>query len=675
MKISRFVLIASASALFACVLVAEVPAQPQTLIQPGLAQQPAIAALTAPWQHDGMFPDAKASPAGGFFRQDRPTLIVLIHGQTDKKEGPLSPVGTLSWGRARWGYAFAAEILGGGPLSTLPSANVGAESLDAATWPEGGAYEPIAMINRLSTVGVDAGRPEHHIIVRAKEVAKAQAMGKGTSPHVYDRMLFIAHRDGSGSLHDQVKMFVDQLFENYEVVFGKGEEPQIILVAHSMGGLVSRYLLSNPFNHLSEPRWHFRANFIRNRTVSLVTLATPHQGSPMADYATRIRQMIDSLPEADLMIGAGVWSPPPNKLKAFLRSNFSKLWDPSITDLQVSSMARSNGGTLHPARAAREDGTLVPIYAISGRTPALDLLNDPGVNLATLNQKIQRLDDEHRYETFGLIVLSELLIRTGGGWGRTPAEGPNLDWIERVSLNEMIERHIGEATEKFKDPFTKAVADSLGGIRKAATRQLTNFSPVKPLYLDRKWGLQWGTCQVPFEHAVCGTYRAPSPPPSKVEDFPGWIAGVLRTLAMNAGQIGECAVNWSKWERRHTVGIPCFGLGTAGFTGRPSDREIDTDGLVALDSALGARLLGPGTEYEYFDHRKPYQALGKSFSAGSWYRFPDGPWNMDNHGSIVSNPAVGRWIRETVVSQAGPLAGPGPVSTYPPLAAVPVLRR
>jgi len=144
---------------------------------------------------------------------------------------------------------------------------------------------------------------------------------------------------------------------------------------------------------------------------------------------------------------------------------------------------------------------------------------------------------------------------------------------------------------------------------------------------------------------------------------------------MNAGQIGECAVNWSKWERRHTVGIPCFGLGTAGFTGRPSDREIDTDGLVALDSALGARLLGPGTEYEYFDHRKPYQALGKSFSAGSWYRFPDGPWNMDNHGSIVSNPAVGRWIRETVVSQAGPLAGPGPVSTYPPLAAVPVLRR
>jgi len=677
MRTCRFVILVLGFALCSDFFIRGAWAESQPGTLPALRLQQGTTVMTAPWQRDNKYPDAKASPIDGFFKRDRPKLVVLVHGQTDKKEGPTSAIGTLAWGRARWGYTFAAEILGGGPLSTLPSANVKAETLNAATWPEGGMYEPIIGLKTLSTVGVDGTRPEHHFIVKP-DPPEMPAPGRRSTPtqHRYNQMLFISHRDASVSVHEQAKVLVDQLFENYEAVFGGGEEPQIILVAHSMGGLVSRYLLSNPFSHLTEPRWHFRANFIRNRTVCLVTLATPHQGSPLADHFTNIAQQIDRLPDDQLVIAPGVWSPPQrNKVKQFLKSVLSKFWDPVMFDIRVSAMAKTNAGSLHPALAARQDGTLVPIYAAGGRSPALDLLNDPGMNLEALNRKFQQLDEEHRIEAFALTMLTEFFARSGGNWGRTLREGQNLDWIERVSLNEITERHIKDAKDKFKDPFMTAVANSLGGVQKAMTRQLTNFSPVTPMYLDKKWSLQWGSCPVPFEYAVCGNYRSPSPLPSKIEDFPGWIARVIQTLALNALQMGECAVNWSKWERKHTVDIPCLGWSTAGFTGRPSDGESDTDGMVSIESALGARLLGPGTEYEYFDHRRPYQALGKSFRAGSWYRFPDGPWNMDNHGSILTNANIGKWIRNTIVLQAGPIPGPGAVSTYPTLTVAPSILR
>ena len=47
----------------------------------------------------------------------------------------------------------------------------------------------------------------------------------------------------------------------------------IHIIAHSMGGLDSRFLIANNLNGLSEP----------GRIVSLTTLSTPHRGSPIAD--------------------------------------------------------------------------------------------------------------------------------------------------------------------------------------------------------------------------------------------------------------------------------------------------------------------------------------------------------------------------------------------------------
>ncbi len=47
----------------------------------------------------------------------------------------------------------------------------------------------------------------------------------------------------------------------------------IHIIAHSMGGLDSRFLIGNNLNGLSEP----------GRIASLTTLSTPHRGSPIAD--------------------------------------------------------------------------------------------------------------------------------------------------------------------------------------------------------------------------------------------------------------------------------------------------------------------------------------------------------------------------------------------------------
>ncbi len=71
-------------------------------------------------------------------------------------------------------------------------------------------------------------------------------------------------------------------------VFDAGEPVHII--AHSMGGLDARYLLS-PAN----------PNNMADRVVSLTTIAAPHKGSPIADVLIEIEQALDSNVELRLL--------------------------------------------------------------------------------------------------------------------------------------------------------------------------------------------------------------------------------------------------------------------------------------------------------------------------------------------------------------------------------------
>jgi triacylglycerol lipase len=79
----------------------------------------------------------------------------------------------------------------------------------------------------------------------------------------------------NGSIHDRAPELARQIKERFPV----GE---IHIIAHSMGGLDSRYMLAHDLEGLAE------------RVVSLSTVSTPHRGSPVADLLLGLLPGIDS---------------------------------------------------------------------------------------------------------------------------------------------------------------------------------------------------------------------------------------------------------------------------------------------------------------------------------------------------------------------------------------------
>jgi len=78
----------------------------------------------------------------------------------------------------------------------------------------------------------------------------------------------------------ELRAFIDAL----DAANGFGDDVKYDLVAHSMGGLVSRYALLDPH--------------IRSRVASLVTLGTPHDGTYAARYAAT-QKVLDLRPGSE----------------------------------------------------------------------------------------------------------------------------------------------------------------------------------------------------------------------------------------------------------------------------------------------------------------------------------------------------------------------------------------
>jgi triacylglycerol lipase len=80
------------------------------------------------------------------------------------------------------------------------------------------------------------------------------------------------------------------LKKNLRQILDKAGAKKINIIAHSMGGLDARHML---FNDRNEGRIH-------ERVASLITISTPHEGSPFADWALK---HFPRLPETFRKIG------------------------------------------------------------------------------------------------------------------------------------------------------------------------------------------------------------------------------------------------------------------------------------------------------------------------------------------------------------------------------------
>jgi pimeloyl-ACP methyl ester carboxylesterase len=534
------------------------------------------------------------------FSPDKPTVIVLLHGATRTPE-PQGITGTLQGARAYWGYSFVAELLESEALLTLDN-----QPLTSETW---------------QTEAIANDNADDHII-----------HGAENSKHY----VMLTHRNGSAYLGPQTTEAVKQIYELYQHLSETlGEEPQLVLLAHSMGGLVSRYLLSNPEvdeeAFLLSDETRTKADFIRDRTLYLITLSTPHTGSLAADNALTIEKATTLTDKVLARFELTREEDPQRLAMGFLRA-----YQDSTQHLRTDTLAALNkkGGLLEPHHTRRTDGTLVPIYALSGRSPAGGFFSNPNVDLEA---ELTLLDHESIalgvnsklvMDSLNMMVSDYMMSNFPGlerSWGVTPPELPFLDKVRRYT------------------PFKRDV--------KIEASQIVPFEGFPTYYLNHAWQ---------------GLKERPASP----ANIEVWLEYLLpeRDIDMDTLVSENPDATFTDLREQYLGSRP----GYKAAPNKPtSDGYIDSDGVVSLDSGLGL-FLGT-TESYYFSHEKVWQVDHEALR-GSWYRIYDNrypqdetgafPWEWSNHSFVQYNPQVAKWLRLNLIARAGPYVGEPSLSLW-----------
>jgi hypothetical protein len=270
------------------------------------------------------------------FSERAPRVFFLLHGSTAIPErGKPAQPGSLRFAREYFSFPFVQALMGG--PARLHTAS--GEALRAGNW------ESSALGDRV-----------------ANQVLTAR-------PGATDRTLVLIPYDGSKHLISQVREVLAELQKATAAL--NLPEAAYGFLAHSMGGLVLRTLLTAPAASIDGERLSGSerqdAGRIAARTLYLITLATPHEGSPVADLSTEIRDVVKKIPTN--LVGLG-------------RIDLSALTNGLIGNanqyqLKTALWRTLNQGPLAPENLARPDGSLIPLYALSGRTPGGPYFTSP----------------------------------------------------------------------------------------------------------------------------------------------------------------------------------------------------------------------------------------------------------------------------------------------------------
>ena len=309
-----------------------------------------------------------------------PKLIVLIHGATPSPSDAASEFvpepnsGTLDYTRFYFSEPFVRELLG--RPSTIKT--LGGVDVTGDQWTRHGT--PTESKHKVTyTRGCDENLPNDHLIVRGDHTGTA-------TPSV---SVLLTYRDGSLGLMTQTKTIIDQVYSKYTQLFGSVAQPiagkvppSIIFVVHSMGGPVARTILSAPSDPIQQisltDAQRQKAMAIRDKTISLVTLASPHEGSPLADRATELAAWLRN--DGKTAIDAFTSLLPNSFKQAANDARLEKIESfnrDALRDLTRGFWAQMNTGVLAPHRAKRSDDTLVPIYTLIGHSPGGGFFHNP----------------------------------------------------------------------------------------------------------------------------------------------------------------------------------------------------------------------------------------------------------------------------------------------------------
>ena len=112
--------------------------------------------------------------------------------------------------------------------------------------------------------------------------------------------VFVTWRDSTRGLVESARRVTNQSYAAlrwYETQYKQA--PKVIFLVQSFGGLATRFILSNPPADVFDTpllnadripicsEEHTKMDYLRDRTVFALTLATPHEGSYMAEWGSR----------------------------------------------------------------------------------------------------------------------------------------------------------------------------------------------------------------------------------------------------------------------------------------------------------------------------------------------------------------------------------------------------
>ena len=555
------------------------------------------------------------TPAG-FLSPQRDRIAVLVHGITPEPGAEANHnVGTVHHTVRYWGWDFLSTLLyrhdsfdnagvhllsrrenARGEVSLQEREITANEWFDCTDVP---AYSTCqARTPWPYNFGVQQNTPVPGLAPVLIDAPEADAYSFGA---------MVTFRDGSVRFGEQVAATVNQVYDTYQAYFGHlapEAQPQLAFMAHSFGGIVSRALLSlgddataaalaEGNEALYTPELRDRAAFLRDRTVHLTTLSTPHTGSPLIGMTQQVHRAILGY-ESSIPYGDGALS----FLTDFVGGGRVVLDD--INELADDSGGRLNASVLHPAKARRGDGSMVPVYTLGGRSPggphlySAKTFQDAAQNRASLLDMI--LAGRHTREAAGQFIFDGLLARLGYGPSQAPwghAAVPEGDLLSRAYARPSSLLALDGAGVN-----ARAGLDGLGGVRVSASYD--------------------ATADVIGEE----------------------LANRLATRR---------AYRWSPdgaYDSDGLVGFPSsHGLGMMG-PNEPLEYFGNEEAAWSVPTGIVAGNTAQGSWYRLYE-----AAYGDLF-----------PWDFDNHGSMTFNPGNGAYLHNLLYN--GPRVGAGPWSTW-----------
>lgn len=496
--------------------------------------------------------------------QASPTIIVLLHGATAAIPPPTAEKiardgvpGTRKHVRRYWTYPTVVSLLGGDPSKNIPLQTLAGVNVT------GNLFLNEALTHN-SNNDINNPPPPEFCTLADMVTAERYDPNQATPPQL---SLLLGRRDATKGLVEQSMDATKQVYacvQAFEQRFKR--KPKLVFVAHSYGGLVTRFILSNqarsalssvinPVNRRplivpTDPSYdsgdlsvRVKMDYLRDHTYYAVTSSTPHEGTRIADGADQgrrflrnLRGTLNNLNEEERRLRDSLQ----NTLAFVYRVQSNDVfqaepvialldgWEAILADNPVLTEAHTalwrilNTVALHPSRAIRTNqspingakGQLIPIYTLGNRNPGSTVLDT--FNLSEIKRDFDATGQlqmgSRAQEWIGMTVLGDYalqLIELTSGFNRPPAGfAGRLDRVERADWVALSRTALDTLVPSLNLFFEAEFGGNSSDLMRFLLRGFNaTINQPLPLYLMQRYRFDLGgSVQVPVPRLSCGTF-------------------------------------------------------------------------------------------------------------------------------------------------------------------------